>query len=382
VLRAVISEVALSGGIELKKDDLKRLKTSFSRAILLDYAGSKGLKYENITNRHPTRDEVLEKLKEKDADSHDKLLKILDLRRGVREQLLVEKAKELGVYKEGLRRLALATRIYVKNPQVLEDLYKFQRAEPKRSTFGFFSKRSLTEDRLKRAVGNFPQLIEEKLSEPDKDAIATVDSLSRVGGELRFVVTVDREKMTVERPKSPKFPGRKGRHPDYPMKRIRGTYNESSKVLRVSAIKDVAQKVVECFSEAAFDAPDVFEKESANLGRAPLIFSKGALRNELEARNIRVTELELREVPLAGSPSKIAMQGDDLVKTMAQLEEAGIPLLGENLSRVVAISLSFDGKRIEIDLSKGKQGHVGNMTDQEKEELDEFLKRWGIFAKT
>jgi hypothetical protein len=299
----------------------------------------------------------------------------------LRYQVLAEKAKELGLFKEGVAKLVLATRIYCKDPNSLEELHKYQQYQPKRSTFGYMADNEVDQTTLDKGLKLLPGLIEKNLSDADKKGIGTLEGKTMVGDELRMVVNVDREKFQNERPKDPKFPGRKGSHYDYPLRRIIVNYNRKTNVLRVSAMNEWADKTAHTISPALFGKEDSFAKQTPDAEKAHVIFTNDSLKKNLQSESIRVTELELRQLPLKGSPSRMLLEGDDLIETINQLEAKEIKLIGANLSQIASLRLELNGKKIELDIVKGNVREIGNLEPAEKITLEKALKKWGIYRK-
>ena len=359
-------------------EDENQLLRRYSRPILLQYAAVHGIKYSHIDNRHPSRREILADLRRESKDAPKELSRIVDLRKGLRQWTLKEKAIELGVDEEGLSPLALATRIYIKDRQALQELHDYQSAAPRTTTTAFVTKEDISSATLDKAIERLPKLISEKLSDKGKDTIAQLDRVASIGDDIRFVVSVDQRRRINERPKSPKYPGRKGSYLAYPLRYIRASYNRSSRTLRMSAPSALSEGFVSCFSAAVLKRTDGFFKVQPDRTKIHTIFTSESMRKDLTNRGIRVTELELREVPLEGYPSRLQLQGDDLVKTVTHLEENGIRLLGPNLSEIVKISLSFDHKRIAFEFPSGKYYEVGQINAQDRENINALLGRLGL----
>jgi hypothetical protein len=363
-------------------EDENQLLRRYSRPVLLRYATEHGIKYSHIDNRHPSRREILEDLGRENKDTSKELSRIVDLRKGLRQWTLKEKAIELGVDEEGLSPLALATRIYCKDRQALEELHDYQSAAPRTSTTAFVTTEDISSATLDKAIKHLPRLITEKLSDKRKGTIAQLDRVASIGDDVRFVVSVEQRKRINERPKSPKYPGRKGPHIDYILRYIRASYNRSSRMLRMSAPSALSESFVSCFSTAALKRTDAFSKVQPDRTKIHTIFTSETTRKELAKRGIRVTELELREVPLEGYPSRLLLQGDDLVKTVTHLEENGIRLVGPNLSEVAKISQSFDNKRIAFEFPSGRYSEVGQINAQDRENINVLLRRLGLSTLT
>jgi hypothetical protein len=355
------------------------VQKAYGRQSLLEYAKAKGVIFKKITRKKPSREEVLAKVLSKEKNAVNELLEILKLRRGLKLWTLTEKSKELGIYDVTLKRQALAVRIYCEDPEALRDLQLYQRTEPRQSTLAFIAKKSIPADKL-CDEDTLRDIVEERLT-LSEDAIATLDKLTRVGDNIRYVINFDNKKRTVERNPSVKFPGRKGTHDDYPLKRVVATYDLKSKVLRVSALKGKAEQVVRSLSEALTGKEDFFEEDKPAMDKAPLLFTDKVLRDSIQEENFKVVDIVLLKLPLEGGVSRLHLEGDDLVETIAQFDKVGIPLIGQNLSEIALLTLMYNKKRLTLDFIRGNTKTVGKFSEDELAKIGDILKRWGIYQK-
>ncbi len=366
----------------MPKNKLKtsHLQSLYPREALLEFAKAKGVSFAEITPKIPSKVQVLNQITAKDKKAVAELEEINELRQRLKLWTLTEKAKELGVYDDGLKKITLAVRIYCKDSDALRDLQRYQRTEPKQSTLAFVSKKEIPAEKLCDESA-LRTIVEQKLT-TGNDAIATLDALARVGDNVRYVVNLDNKKKTVERSPSVKFPGRKGTHDDFPLKRVVATYNLKSGILQVSALKDKAEQVVRCISEAACGNEDLFEEDKPSMDKASLIFTDSDLQAACQESDIKLVELKLLRLPLEGGISMLHLQGDNVFDTIRQFQAASLPpIVGDGASEIALLTFMLNNKKMTLDFTRGNARTVGKFTDEELAKMSDVMKRWGIYRK-
>ncbi len=357
--------------------------SGYSRDTYLELAIAKGVNYprETITRSKPSLKQVLLGLaSQKVTNPAEVLDEVRRLKRGVRLVLLQERARELHLDLDGISEDAfkVAIHIYAANPKELEDLQRFNSKEHIRSTFGYLALEQVSENRFSEAVANGRKFIEGQLRDPKLGSIGTIEKVEISSDYVRIHINIDKKQHMSERPEDPRFPGRKGPHDDFPLHKIVASFEKKTNSLRVSAFEGYADKVVQGISEALFGAPDYFVKEEPDPATVQTIFTDETLRHELASFG-RVTELELTDLALEGAPSRLLLQGDDLIATIDALAKKDVLLLGENLSRVKKIVFTMNNKSVALFYDKGKMREVGDFGEQELSHLRQFFARWKIF---
>lgn len=355
---------------------------SFGRKFLLAYAKVKGVEFARITQKTPTKEQLEHALRSRRFNYLEDLRNVMKLRQRLNLGLLTSKAKELGVLTQEISddKIALSIAIYCKDRTALEELHLYQQSEPKRSTFAFIPSSVIPLTTWVERAPRFAELITRRLSNPVDGGLATLKHESQVGDKLRFVIEFDRKKHVLERGPESRLPGRKGPHDDFPLGKMVATYDANAKRLEVSAFAEKSGIVVQCLSEALTGKSDYFQPRLPSATKAITLLTQKDAKEELSSSQIRIIELQLRGIPWKGSPTFLHMQGDDLLQTVEQLDGAGVPLLGDSLSRIALITLKLDNsRRMTIDFENAKTKTVGRFTGQEEGDVQEFLRRWGIF---
>lgn len=350
----------------------------FGRDILLELAISKGVNYDRT--RLPTKNQVLLGLHNIGIDNpHEIIVQIQELKKRIKLWILEAKAKELGVFINHARnkQLKLAIHIYSKNPNALQDLSIYQKSEPKTNTVFYSSHKPFTLDNWLQLENQLKKTVQEKLSDVDRDSIATLDKILTVGDKIRGEIGIDYKKRIVERKSSPQFPRRKGSYDSYPLKKMVFTYDLKNNTVQVSSHPEKTPRLMQILSEVMTGNSENFEIRKPSADQAMKSFQSEKIQKQLQENNIKIIEIILKKIRMKGNPSYMHIKGENIIETINQLKEAEINIVGKNIADISEITFEFDKKKYALNYETSKVVKTGDFSPEDEFKINQMLSTWG-----
>lgn len=365
---------------KLEAEMISRIKSRYSQKSLLLFSELNGIKYSGkITSKNPNKEKILNDLQSKKAQLLDDLNQILELNRYLRTGDINIKAKELSLIistEDG--RLDILIKIWCKNPNELKKLVDYRGIDPSRSMFSS-NQVQLSLDKFMEKQDVLKKLINENLSE-GKESIVTLDKISNCGKKIRFEIHYDKKQRVKERKASPEFPGRAGPYRDiFPERKMYVEFNEDDGKFKVSATNK-AQNVLKVISKAIFGKDDAISiQKPTSVSFYDNIKTKES-KKMMKEKDIKVTEVELLNLPLEGSPSYMKLKGNNLLETFDQLATNKVPVLGKGLSEIKTMTIFIGKNRIQVDYGRGNQRRTGRISEEEGANIDKLLIDLGLLS--
>lgn len=351
---------------------------TFGRDILLELAIAKGVSYDRT--RLPTKKQVLLGLHNIGIDNPNEIItKIQELKKRIKLWILEAKAKELGVFinHTSNKQLKLAIHIYSKNPISLQDLSVYQKSEPKTNTVFYSSHKQFTLDNWLKNESELKKVIQEKLSDEERDSIATLDKILTVGDKIRGEIGIDYKKRIVERKSSPQFPRRKGSYDSYPLRKMVFTYDLKNNIIQVSSHPEKTPKLIQILSEIMAGNAVNFEIRTPSAEQAMKSFQNEKVQKQLEDNNIKIIEITLKKIRMKGNPSFMNIKGENILETINQLKEAEINIIGKNIADISEITFEFDKKKYMLNYETSKVVKTGDFSPEDEFKINQILSTWG-----
>jgi len=351
---------------------------TFGRDLLSELAIAKGVNYDRT--RLPTKKQVLLGLHNIGIDNpNEVIVKIQELKKRIKLWILEAKAKELGVFinHEHNKQLKLAIHIYSKNPTTLQDLSIYQKSEPKTNTIFYSSQKQLTLDNWQKNENDLKKAIRERLSDEERDSIATLDKIIPVGDKIRGEIGIDYKKRMVERKSSPQFPRRKGSYDSYPLKKMVFTYDLKSNTIQVSSHPEQTPKLIQILSEVMVGNNQNFEIRKPSAEQAMKSFQDEKVQKQLQENNIKIIEIILKKIRMKGNPSYMHIKGENILETINQLKDAEVNIVGKNIADISEITFEFDKKKYTQNYETSKVVKTGDFNPEDEFKVKQILSTWG-----
>jgi len=352
---------------------------SFGPNYLYELAIAKGVTYDRSMKR-PTKTQILLALSKKGISKPDELLRDIQLlKRRLRLSTLIQKAMELGVYSKELGddKFKLAIHIYCKSKNAMEELNRYYQVTPRHVTVHFETDNLISLDEWLKHEEDIKTEVNQRLTQ-SPNSITTVDKITRLGNVVQLQVGTDSKTHIVERKESEGYPNREGPYDAFPLRRMTVTFDSQTQILQVSSHPSKTTSIVEAISQALTGDTSAFHPRIPSSTQAVEAFNDPKVVEELEKNGVRITEMKLRNIPLNGNPSYLHLQGENLLDTIKQFDEAGVPILGENLSEIESIAFEMEGSgKITVYYGNGKREITGEFSPEDLTTIESLISGWG-----
>lgn len=342
---------------------VKRVLNNYRFEDLVEYLSMKGFK---VDEEFKDKEDVVNYLLKNNPEVLGELIEVLDLVRGVRFDLLKERAGRMNIpVLEGDTKFSLAARIFSLDKEVLDEVKLVASAEKIKPYKHYQAAVEIPPINLDALIGRLTPLVEGRLSE--KARVAKIDKvfINPVDKSLYLPIKYERRERLVE--EMDKI------HWDKPIIRILMIYHPEERELEVYCKPRVKEhEAVKCLSLALTRREDAFTLREVAGEPIPSTLSLEGWESlpKPKAGAIRIVGVELTDVKALEPPSKIEVKGEDAIKALASLKEkykADLLQLGK-VERVKMIyERQIEGKtlrtRITLNPSKNHVLYQGGIPD-------------------